>query len=175
MRSLLPLILALHGCSRAAPRPSGHPPVERSAAPVDRIALLRSIAGGQPLGPHIDPALGLLLLEHVEAGPGPDARPTRRASRACELRAGDGGAVALIRAALSQSESFGVACEGAVCTVPGMEHAPAYRFVFAGDGLSQILRLSEAALSAEALRERDAFVASQVSAQRSRPCRGAPR
>lgn len=187
MRSLALVTLVSLGCARPSPAPQGPdtaplraaattttPLAHDAAAPSapDRLALLRAIAAGEALDAHTDPSLGLLVIEHVEAGPGPNARASRHARRNCGARvAADVAAVELIRAALAQSDSFPPSCEGDTCTVPGMEFAPVYRFVFEGSRLTQILRLSEAALNEEALRARDAFVASRVDDQRARRCR----
>lgn len=186
MRSLaLTAMLAL-GCARPSPAPQTPPPEPPRAevaapAPVaadaaatvpPHLALLQAIAAGDALDAHTDPSLGLLVIEHLEAGPGPNTSATRRARRNCGARiAADLPAVELIRAALSQGESFPPTCEGDTCTVPGMEFAPVYRFVFEGSRLTQILRLSGGAHSDEALRARDAYVSSRVEDQRARRCR----
>ncbi|MEZ4390418.1 MAG: hypothetical protein R3A48_04920 [Polyangiales bacterium] len=185
MRPLALAALVTLGCARPSPPPhsappeappaaSATPPAADAGAPTvhPHLVLLRAIAGGEALDAHTDPSLGLLVVEHVEAGPGPGASATRQARRDCGARiAADRGAVELIRAALAQGESFPPDCERDVCTVPGMEFAPVYRFVFEGSRLTQILRLSEAALPAEALRARDAYVTSRVEDQRAHRCR----
>lgn len=166
MRELL-CGLCFLGCVRGSPAPATPRP-----APRDHLAQLRAIAAGAPLTEHVDPSLGLLVVEQVDPGPGPGASEVRHARRNCGARlAADDAAVALIRAGLSQAESLGVSCEGARCTVQGMEFAPVYRFVFEGDRLTRIERRSEANLSPSQREGRDAWVRSLVDDQHARRCR----
>lgn len=142
-----------------------------------RITLLHDLGAGRArLVDHVDPARGLLVVEYVDAGPGPEGRAVRRARRLCrDDLARDTELPAMVRAALSQAESFGIGCADETCTVAGMEFAPVWRVGFEGPRLHALLRLSEAAMPAEGLATRDAWVRTQVATLRAQPCPGGGR
>jgi len=167
-----------------APEPADVPAADATAEPVDvprpvspHETLLRELAAGrQSIAAHADPAQGVLVVEYVEAGPGPGARAVRRARRLCGAAiARDRDLPRMLRDAIAQAEHFELGCEGDTCTVQGMEYAPVWRVTFAGDAVTSVMRLSEAAMSEDYLTTRDAYVRRQIDAQRARACPGAPR
>lgn len=160
-----------------APADAAVEPADAPRGVSPREALLRELAAGrQTVAAHSDPAQGVLVVEYVEAGPGPGGRAVRRARRLCGAAiARDRELPRMLRDAITQAESFELACEGDACTVSGMEYAPVWRVTFAGDAVTSVMRLSEAALGEDYLAARDAYVRRQVDAQRARPCAGGAR
>lgn len=144
-------------------------------APSPRASLLRDLAAGRTsIAAHTDPARGVLVIEFVEPGPQPRGRGLRSARRLCGREiARDRDLPRMFQNAIAQAEHFPLRCEDDLCTVEGMEYAPVWRVHFAGDAITAVMRLSEAAMGDDFLAARDAVVRRHLDAQRATPCAGA--
>ncbi len=81
-----------------------------------------------------------------------------------------------VRDAIAQADANeGWFCEGAVCSIAGMEYQPAWRVHFTGSNeslrLEAVTRFSEAALSPAARARHEGYIEAGLRAFRARLCR----
>jgi hypothetical protein len=142
-------------------------------------ALLRAVAGGS-VSPQsvIDPARGLLLVDFLEATPGPGSRETFTARHLCgeSLRHIDGTVRSLLATAVRQSVDMeeAIGCQGMECSVDGMEYQAAIHVRFARRPSGEpvivaIHRISEALMGEDWLARARRYVARQT-ADAQTPC-----
>ncbi len=140
--------------------------------------LLRGLADGSiPLAASVDPALGVVMVSYLEAGPngGRERHTSRRLCGAAAAR--DAALRQRLQALVTQAREMGdgPACDAESCAAPGMEYQPTLRVHFARrpDGsrvLVGAMQVSEAALTDEWITRARAYVDASLARARSTPC-----